>query len=210
MMRRHSATMVLLLVLLLTIGQLFTSCDKSDSPVAPAKAYNPFQPPKVDGIWLTDASGLRTGAWGEPIGFSNYRPEAYGKPIPSISRLHPPYQNPSKGTFEMVVSMAYASDVRITVIRGIGPGETWESFQSSSGAVIPALNYPVFEYESEIEAGGRQITIYLRKAGRLSVPIGFYRIYVQAGNYTDSVDVFLYNNCSDLPPHMPGMDGECK
>lgn len=209
MMRRHSLKVVLFLVLLLTTGQIFSSCNKSDSPVAPVNAYNPLQVPIVKGIWLTDESGQRLGAWGEPIGFTGYKPSSRGKLVPSFSSLLPPYPNPSDDVFTLSFAMAYASDIKISIVRAIGPGESWDAFTNSSGAIIPSLNFPVAEYETVGEAGGVRIEFSIRNDGG-QVPVGFYRIYVQDSHFSDSVDVFLYNGlCGNLPPLMPGFEGEC-
>ena len=190
---------------LVLISLLAVSCSNDDGVNDSGIAVSLRETPEITGMFLTDETGpIVLGVWGVPSGPGKYlrslEYDYYRKSgdsldphvIPRKYNLFVPYPNPF--TEEVIVCFALpeASKCRVWVIRGYVrtqeeiPGATANEFGIETVRVSRSPGVVADRY---YDAGEYIIKISFKENGNLLYPYGFYRVYLQAGDFFDWADI---------------------
>lgn len=127
-------------------------------------------------------------------------PETGGIPVSYLSTAL--YPNPSDGVTAMEYALPKDSRVDLWVVRA----RWWESPNTDLvpifGSTVSVPNTLAIRTlaRNEVFPAGQFLTIWDgRDDNGDLVPSGFYRVYLQAGNYSSWRDMFLYRSFDDLP-----------
>ncbi len=170
------------------------SCEKySDDKIM---AYYLNGIPEVTGIAVTNEFGHILGEWGQP-------PYIYSN---SLMQIRTPYPNPGSDSVNVWFGIPYGMYISAWVVRALGPGESIEILEGYAGAQTAVINgNPIATIKDSTyhEAGFSNLRWYCRDDHGQPVPSGFYRIFIQGGEFFAWADFLLVRDCDYLPPNMP-------
>ena len=193
----------LILTMILTV-----SCSNDEGVNDSGLAVSSRDAPAITGFFVTEehSSNVRD-VWGIPTGPSQYLNNVtnypYQKPgdpvdpgglIPTHFCLYVPYPNPFLGKVAIEYDLSRGTECKIWVVRGYPmaqeniPGATGNDL----GMITVNVNYaPGVVADGFHEAGTHRVIIAFEEDGKLIYPYGFYRVYMQAGDFFDWADIYF-------------------
>jgi hypothetical protein len=114
----------------------------------------------------------------------------------------PAYPNPSTGSFTLIFDLPWPTTVSAWVVRALGPDETEEEILNFSGSkvFIPPGAPAATPVDSQpLSAGQHQLEWDGTDASGRRLPVGFYRLYLQADDNLAWSDILLLWDCTYVP-----------
>lgn len=189
---------------------LLIACD-NPFVITPGSARNNI----VTGIYLTDAASNIYGIWGnpnQPIRSKSPKKsndEEEESPSPTSFGTRPIYPNPFVSSANFTFTLPEASKVSIWIETAYWPGED---------ALLPFRNVSVRPFIKEIlmenqrlSAGDHVTTLSFRtKCFGGKYDHGFYRVFLQAGDFLSYQDFYAYGPKQYVPKGLEnGLIGDC-
>lgn len=197
---------------------LLVACSNNQA-VSPS--YIPgWKPPVVKGMILTNESGLQIGIFGNPEFPENVmdkNPDSNpGKSVPAtLLGVSAAYPNPGDGRQTIHFSISRASKVKVWVspARWINEPVTNKQF-SIGGSLVDIADGRAIEVllngTREYPPGTYAVSWDSNNNTPMAVPMGFYRIYVQANGVTLWRDIYECARFQKAPYGLHEISEECR